>query len=420
MNGIEQLIVNLLFILFTSFIFQHLQYRKDFSDKPNIKYLLILGMIQVTFSMWFAVEYSEGFQFDLRFITLIFLGLYGGPRVAIPLGIFIIGMRFLFGEGDGVFYNASVAVIQAAIIIGISKNFLTRRLHHKLLFGLLLSILFSGLMFLLPIIYQTTQISLRFMVFYTAISTLGVIVSIYTAELFHANKFLEAEMIKTEKISAVSHLAASFSHEIRNPLTSTRGFLQLLQDKNLSDETRDVYINIAIKELDHAKAIIDDYLTFAKPHSVDIKPLNISAELRKVMEIMGPLAHKQGVEFEEDLTLSFLTYGDQQKFRQCIVNIVKNGIEALPSGGKIYIKTGEDHSGFFVEIIDNGVGMTKEQLSRLGEPYFSTKGIKGTGLGMMVVFRILESMKASIDISSELGQGTKILIHFKKSARFAS
>ena len=98
--------------------------------------------------------------------------------------------------------------------------------------------------------------------------------------------------------------------------------------------------------------------------------------------------------------------GERQLFQQCFVNVIKNGIEATANGGLITVTSVNRKNGVEINITDTGIGMTSEQLKHLGEPYFSTKGVEGTGLGMMAVYRIIDSMKGTIRVKSKPGEGT--------------
>jgi two-component system, sporulation sensor kinase B len=104
--------------------------------------------------------------------------------------------------------------------------------------------------------------------------------------------------------------------------------------------------------------------------------------------------------------------GDRQRFRQCFINILKNAVEAMPNGGQLYIETHYSQDYVTICIRDTGIGMTSEQLERLGEPYYSTKGKNGTGLGMMVVYSIVRAMHGFIKVESELDAGTTFYIKF--------
>jgi two-component system, sporulation sensor kinase B len=129
-----------------------------------------------------------------------------------------------------------------------------------------------------------------------------------------------------------------------------------------------------------------------------------------VIDILRPLANMSSVEIQTSL-IPFNVKGEREKFQQCLLNIMKNAIEAMPNGGLLDIYVSLNKNNILIRISDTGVGMTREQLERLGEPYFTTKGTKGTGLGMMVVYRIIESMNGTIQITSEVNKGTQVSVY---------
>lgn len=217
------------------------------------------------------------------------------------------------------------------------------------------------------------------------------------------------ELQRSEKMGIISELAASIAHEVRNPLQVTRGFLQLFAEK--TDVKEKEYMNLAIQELDRAANIITDFLTFAKPQLDDITRIDIVDELKRIEGIMAPLANLQGGKIALELSSSLYIQGSSAKFKQVIINIIKNSIEAFGHDGYIHIRAFRDRDEIIIKIKDNGEGMDSEGLLRLGEPFFSTK-TKGTGLGLMVSFRIVEIMKGFVQINSIKGEGTEVVIRF--------
>jgi two-component system, sporulation sensor kinase B len=226
---------------------------------------------------------------------------------------------------------------------------------------------------------------------------------------------INLEIMNTEKSQIVSHLAASFGHEVRNPISVTRGFLQLLIEKELSSKKRIEYAKTALDELDHAEAIIQSYLAFAKPHIEKKESLDLIDEIKNVVEIILPMTNMNSVVM--DLVLptetpkQWIIEGNRNHFHQCLLNIFKNSIEAMTDGGILKLEIFSLDQDVCVRISDTGVGMTKNQIRRLGEPYFSTKE-KGTGLGMMVVYSIFKAMNVKIEVESELGKGTTFTLLF--------
>ncbi|THF81672.1 sensor histidine kinase [Cohnella fermenti] len=227
----------------------------------------------------------------------------------------------------------------------------------------------------------------------------------YSKELELFNHQLQ----RTEKLKFVSELAASIAHEVRNPLQVTRGFLQLISSS--SDQTNKNHFSMAIDELDRASLIITDFLTFAKPELDTVVEIDIKQELNTVETIMSPLASISGAVFKIQLPDGLIIVGNPSKFKQAFMNLIKNSIEALKENGVIEIDAEKETDWVLIRIADNGEGMNPEQIARLGEPYFSTKS-KGTGLGLMVTYRLIEIMDGSLEFRSEKGKGTEALIRF--------
>jgi two-component system sporulation sensor kinase B len=189
--------------------------------------------------------------------------------------------------------------------------------------------------------------------------------------------------------------------------------MQLLGESEELPEKQKEYVKYAIQEMDRAESIIRDYLTYAKPSPENVEILDTKKVIEEVVHMMEPFANMHGVNMITDVKETILS-GNKGLFQQALVNIIKNGIEAMPKGGKLEIEDMSDISSSKIVIKDEGVGMTEVQKVRLGEPYFTTKEIKGTGLGMMVVYRIIETMGGKIKIDSELGKGTSVTLVFPK------
>ncbi|MBT2288372.1 ATP-binding protein [Paenibacillus albidus] len=211
----------------------------------------------------------------------------------------------------------------------------------------------------------------------------------------------------SEKMEIISELAASVAHEVRNPLQVTRGFLQILGERSGDKEKE--YLKMAVMELDRASHIITDFLTFAKPGVENVDVLNVSEELKHVAGILVPLANLQGGAIELKIQTDLEVLGSSSKFKQAFINIIKNSIEALGEKGMITITAWKSGNQIIINIKDNGEGMKVSELARLGEPYYSNK-TKGTGLGLMVTFRIIEAMKGTIEFESQAGEGTEVVV----------
>lgn len=166
-------------------------------------------------------------------------------------------------------------------------------------------------------------------------------------------------------------------------------------------------MNTAIEELDRASGILSDYLDFARTGNEKKEKVMVSKEIQRVINILTPLANMSNVQISFSLANNkdFFVWNEGRKFEQFLINLMKNSIESMPNGGRLQINLTGCASVVQIDIKDEGIGMTQAQINRLGEPYFTTKS-QGTGLGMMVSFKILKKMNGKMSVESEIGKGT--------------
>ncbi|MBI0580244.1 HAMP domain-containing histidine kinase [Neobacillus cucumis] len=398
--------LSILIILLFFYLICFEKYKRFLTAKP-ILILLFTGLI------WVCVQFSYNpvpfSRYDLRIIPLVIGGLYLGIGPILVLALLII--RSFFGWDMGLL-ETSILYGALAIVFWLMtpwywKQSSSRRIIIAVLLGMILGILTIGGMELFHPHNNWIDVWFAFLF----IPPLGIGIVSYAIEFVKKNNQMRLQLIKTEKLKAVEQMGAAISHEIRNPLTAASGFVQLLQDDYLPRHKRREYLALVKDELHSAERVIQDYLTFAKPALETYEELNVKNELKQIINILQPLANQNSVEINTDFSVIGFIKGDQQKFRQCFINVLKNAIESMPNGGYLSLKTEYDQENVTVTVKDTGVGMTKEQLERLGEPFYSTKGSKGTGLGMMVVYSIIRAMGGGIRVESEVDAGTTF--HFK-------
>jgi two-component system sporulation sensor kinase B len=410
MESTSHFLINLLVILVGLLFLQYKVSNLQPEQNHTKKVMFFCLTFTISMCMLFPFKFSGGIIFDLRLIPFVLGCFYAGRKTRIWMILLIIGLRLTNGVEHSWFAIINIFIFYAVImkcrpvyhrLPKAGKNIITAILMIFMSVWTLAGVKF---LFLLPV---TSSIWFS----YIGIQTVGIFIVGYMVELIREQQIVFLRLVRMEKMEVAGHLAASISHEIRNPLTSTRGFLQLLSEsRKIPDDLKD-YITIATSELDHAEAIIRDYLTFAKPAPEKFETLMVQNQIEKALRIIDPLAKMSHVEIKADLC-SCLIKGDAGMFQQVLINIIKNGIEAMPSGGILSIGCRKEKNNLAITISDEGVGMSPQQKSRLGEPYFTTKGAKGTGLGMMVVFRIVESMNGKIQIDSKQGVGTSITLQF--------
>ena len=211
-------------------------------------------------------------------------------------------------------------------------------LNKKYTQAVLISLVSSIISMSLANVFFSDQWALLDTILYMLVYVGGLLGLVYYMENLRRSRILKREIINTEKLQAVSHLAASISHEVRNPLTATKGFLQLLKsDDNLSKEKKQQFIDIAISELNRAENIINDYLAFAKPSMELQETIEIQSEINKVIEIVKPLANMNAVFIQCHVPV-FYVNGEKHLFQQCFVNLVKNAIESMQGGGVLILE----------------------------------------------------------------------------------
>lgn len=350
-------------------------------------------------------------MFDLRYIPLIFGGLYGGPLITVGLSLVIITFRLYLGSGVGFIATVFVVCIIMVVILFIRKWFHSLKSIERTSFSVILTLLTAiAAATVSEIMNSRILLDTQAWSGYIVAYMIGAWLTSKIVEDVLRHDLVEKQLIRNEKLEAVSHLASSISHEVRNPLTTSRGFMQLLREEDVPDRLKN-YIDIAIEEMDRAEEIIRDYLTFAKPSPEKVENFQVKEELKRALDVVRPLANMNNVIIHSNFCDGEIN-GEVSRFQQCFINLYKNAIEAMPNGGDLSVFTEVKNYNMTIIIADSGIGMTEAQLSRLGEPYFSTKGMKGTGLGMMVVYRIIESMNGMIEVESKIGRGTCFIIRF--------
>ncbi|WP_256976091.1 ATP-binding protein [Paenibacillus sp. MY03] len=220
-----------------------------------------------------------------------------------------------------------------------------------------------------------------------------------------SRKQAEEMLRRSEKLSIIGQLAAGVAHEVRNPLTTLRGFVQLHKQTGSLSET---HLDLMLSELDDINMIVSEFLVLAKPQANQYARVEIVPIIRDIVMIMESEARLNGVMLSyeaEENTPDVFVVGSQIK--QVMINLIKNGIEAMPGGGgKLDIRVAPaDKDEVVIQVIDQGYGISEEDLPRLCEPFFTSKS-QGYGLGLMVCQQIIDNHKGSLSFCSTLGEGT--------------
>ncbi|WP_413302987.1 ATP-binding protein [Bacillus sp. 1P10SD] len=214
------------------------------------------------------------------------------------------------------------------------------------------------------------------------------------------------ELLKKEKLAVIGQMAAAIGHEIRNPLSSLKGFTQLQQERY--PNTNDFY-PIMIQEIDRINSIVNDLMYIGKPRAVKFEKASIEEIIAYTLSITQQQAEIQGITVETTMAGPLPPIDcDSNQLKQVFLNLIKNAIEAMPDGGciKINVKVVEKQK-MYISIQDEGCGIKDENILNLGEPFFTTKE-DGTGLGLMVTNQIIKEHLGKLNIKSEVEKGTKV------------
>ncbi|MFI8684320.1 ATP-binding protein [Rossellomorea sp. NPDC077527] len=220
----------------------------------------------------------------------------------------------------------------------------------------------------------------------------------------------EEMIVASEKLSVIGQLAAAVAHEIRNPLTSLKGFIQLMQTTNTINHD---HLDIMLSEVDRIDLISGEMLILGKQQDFHFHHERLDDILRQVLVLMQAQAHLDNVSISyENLAVKPLyVLAEANQLKQVFINIIKNAVESIPKGenGRVAITLNQHGQDVHVIVKDNGVGMDPERIEHLGEPFYSTKE-KGTGLGLAVCQKIIERHQGHIHFKSEKEKGTAVEI----------
>jgi two-component system sporulation sensor kinase B len=413
----KDLLLNLLMILTPILVYQVLLLDRLSSKRPQLEQWL-LGLLYGTacvLCMVFPITAGIGFLWDLRWVPFLTAVLYGGWRSGLMAAVLLLSYRLYIGGGLAFVTVVLVAVIVFGGTLWIRKKFHTYNRTQKVLCSMGLSmasffVMMGSIWYVFDVRDEVSFLTQRDPCFYATYGGLYVFsmaFSVLMIENLMDSARMREEIRKSEKLSIISELAASIAHEVRNPLTVVRGFIQLAQ--STMEETNRRYMTTAIAELDRAEFIISDYLNFAKPELDHLERVNVGVEVQNMANFMTSYATMQNVELVTRVEGPLYVFADKAKLKQVIINLVKNSIEAIRHAGRVEVYARRSGDRVLITVSDNGEGMTSAQLERLGKPFYSTKD-KGTGLGLMVTFRIVEAMQGTLTFESQKGRGTQATI----------
>ncbi|MFB5198390.1 ATP-binding protein [Neobacillus sp. KR4-4] len=289
--------------------------------------------------------------------------------------------------------------IVEVLLILFTPIFVNKRYFWTVTIGLigkdlLLGLILGDLNVLMPVLIYITISALAYILLIRFYSYINSLTKVYD------------ELRQKEKLAVIGQMAAAIGHEIRNPLSSLRGFTQLQQERypNTND-----YYPIMIQEIDRINSIVNDLMYIGKPRVIHFEKASIEEIIAYTLSITQQQAERQGVIVETTMAGPLPPLDcDEKQLKQVFINLIKNAIESMHESGRIKIKVNVlEKTKMSVSIKDEGCGIPDENILNIGEPFFTTKS-SGTGLGLMVTNQIIKEHLGELNISSELGKGTRV------------
>jgi len=250
-------------------------------------------------------------------------------------------------------------------------------------------------------------------------------ISIENANLYENLKKAQLMMRRTDRLASLGTLIAGLAHEIRNPIVSIKTFTQLLPERMDDEEFRNYFLTVASGEIDRLTTLINELLGFAKPTEPNLKGEDVNSIIDKMEFLTSTEAKKKNITITKNYSSNLPpVMADAEQIKQVLLNILLNGMQAIEGDqGQVWIETRvvrvarEAGIDFFVqiEIRDNGIGISKENLDHIFDPFFTTRA-EGSGLGLSITYQIVHEHGGFIDVESEIGKGTSFRVNFPLKA----
>lgn len=394
-------------------VFAYSFYLESNRSKRSTYLLATTGGVIAFLCMFFSLNVGE-VTWDFKYVPLILAFLYGGRKVgSITFFIYLLA-RMIFIQDELLWYGCLIGVIVVSIPWYFAPAFFSFSREKRRSLAVLISI-WPAFVLLTSLnvsvfLWGNTITYYEETVFHYAILTLFHIfaswIGVWIFELILERQQMREEILHREKVQVTGELAASMAHEIRNPLTVVKGFMQMLETL---PEEKERYYPIIISELERAESIITEYLNFAKPQLNKMEVFAVESVIGEIVFLIQAFAEGKGVTVTLEASSLSIVETDRQHFKQAMLNFIKNAIEATEGNGAVCIKVVSTNGMVNIIIEDNGKGMTAEQQKRLGTFFYTTKE-KGTGIGTAVSIRLIGEMGGEVTYKSEVDKGTTATI----------
>ncbi|PZD96195.1 two-component sensor histidine kinase [Paenibacillus sambharensis] len=414
---IKNIMLQLLFALMPFVLFTI--YYRDKAVNYSRCFITLTSCLCLLLSMTFPSTVETGFIFDIRYVIMFFGIMFGGmPTGIVLLAVFILYRLYLGGDGMLSAYTILLVTFPLSILL-VNRYHMAKERKQLIvaLAGLSFSVIPLLILFMMETNYMLSHLSFHIMVMPVQ-NSLGIWLLISLFKKAATDKELFISYVHNERVQAISHVAASLAHEVRNPLTSVMGFLKLIRNPSLPREKVDQYIDVCTEELVRMQTILSEYLAVSRPLGKHREEIDLSEQIHAVADVMTPYANMNNVKLVvDDGSMSVRVESNRDEMKQLLINFIKNAIEACSnrSDGMVVIRLLASNHEAGLLIKDNGIGMSPEQIERLGTVYFSTKST-GTGLGLTFSYQLIRSLGGRVTVRSEPENGTEFIIRLPVSS----
>jgi two-component system sensor histidine kinase PilS (NtrC family) len=341
---------------------------------------------------------------DTFFVTLIIFGTGGFLSVFSFLYLVVIVYSSMLLPMRGIMVIASLCSIQFACLVELEY------------FGILNP--YGTDTNLLASAYGWNQIAFKLIITVIACFAVAFLSSLLAEQTRKTKKELrtmEGHVKRVEKMAAIGEMAAGLAHEIKNPLASLSGSIQLLKEDMRYDPDHERLMQIILREADRLSSLASNFLLYARPPAGKVEPIKLDRAVLEAAELFEKDGSNNGhITTSKKLSPDLWITMDRGHLHQILWNLLLNAAEAIEDEGQIEIEMFPlKNKNVCVKITDNGCGISKETLTSIFDPFFTTKP-SGTGLGLSIVHRILEAYDAWLSVESELNKGTTVTLNFRQ------
>src|SRR6056297_307567 len=398
-------------VLLASATFAGIRDHQTFFTPPLFFLNVIAGI-----AVFLSLAYAAFLLLCRRLFTLLALGYV---QIAIDT-LLVSGIIFLTGSFSSIFSFLYILVIIYASMVLFRKGGMVVAVLCSIEYGIMVDLEYYGIIhpfnvapnFLMSN-YDWSYVLFRLLITIAACFAVAFLAGYLSEQEKRAKRDLwamEAQVKRVEKLAAIGEMAAGLAHEIKNPLASMSGAIQVLKDEvdYKSDHAR--LMGIVLKESDRISSLVNEFLMFARPQQGNKKVVSLDRELNEIIKQFEAGNHQQRPEIEKRIDGDIRVDIDPEHFRQVVWNLLLNAVEAIEKQGLIGVRLyAQDNKYACMTVSDNGCGMSEEIQNTIFDPFFTRKA-KGTGLGLSIVQRILTSYDGLIEVESIPDQGSTFTV----------